>query len=41
MEMDMAEVMVFSGLLKLSVVEARMKMETGGMLRQGLRMGWC
>lgn len=39
--MEMAEVMVFSGLLKLSVVEARMKMETGGMLRQGLRMGWC
>ena len=33
------EVMVLSGLLKLSVIETRMKMEAGGVERQALRLG--
>lgn len=31
--------MVLNGFLKLSVVEARMKMEPGGVERQALRLG--
>ena len=39
MALDLVDVMVLSGLLKTSLVEARMKMETGGLLRQALRIG--
>ena len=39
MALDLVDVMVLSGLLKTSLVEARMKMETGGLLRQALRLG--
>ena len=35
----LSEVMVVSGLLKLGVVETRMKMDQGGMYRQALRLG--
>ena len=35
----LSEVMVISGLLKISIVEGRMKMEPGGMQRQALRLG--
>ena len=37
--LSLAEVVVLGGLLKMSPVEARMKMEGGGVLRQGLRLG--
>ena len=37
--LHLSEVMVISGLLKLTVVEGRMKMEHGGMQRQALRLG--
>lgn len=37
--LELAEVMVLNGLLKLSVVETRMKMEPGGVERQALRLG--
>ena len=37
--LELAEVMVLSGLLKLSVIETRMKMEAGGVERQALRLG--
>ena len=40
MALDLVDVMVLSGLLKTSLVEARMKMETGGLLRQALRIGF-
>ena len=39
LSLELAEVMVLGGFLKLSVVEARMKMEPGGVDRQGLRLG--
>ena len=39
MALDLVDVMVLSGLLKTSLVEARMKMETGRLLRQALRIG--
>ena len=39
MALDLVDVMVLSGLLKTSLVEARMKMEMGGLLRQALRLG--
>ena len=35
----LSEVMIISGLLKISIVEGRMKMEPGGMQRQALRLG--
>ena len=37
--MELEEVMVRSGLLKLSPVETKLKMEQGGCVRQGLRLG--
>lgn len=37
--LELSEVMVYNGLLKLSVLETRMKMEPGGVERQGLRLG--
>lgn len=37
--LELAEVMVLNGFLKLSVVEARMKMDPGGVERQALRLG--
>ena len=37
--LGLSEVMVVSGLLKLGVVETRMKMDQGGMYRQALRLG--
>ena len=39
--LELCEVFVLSGLLRLTPVEARMKMESGGALRQGLRLGRC
>lgn len=39
LSLDLAEVVVLSGLLKLSTIEARMKMEADGALKQGLRLG--
>ena len=39
MNLSLADPIILSGLLKLSPVEAKMKMEGGGVLRQGLRLG--
>ena len=39
LSLELSEVMVLNGLLKLSVLETRMKMEPGGVERQGLRLG--
>ena len=39
--LELSEVFVLSGLLKLSPVELRMRMEPGGTLKQGLRLGEC
>ena len=37
----LSEALVVGGLLRLSVVEGRVKMESGGMYRQALRQGMC
>ena len=39
LSLDLSEVFVLSGLLKLSPVELRMRMEQGGTVKQGLRLG--
>ena len=39
--LELCEVFVLSGLLRLTPVETRMKMDSGGALRQALRIGEC
>ena len=39
LSLELTEVMVLNGMLKLSVVETKMNMEPGGVERQGLRLG--
>lgn len=39
LSLELTEVIVLNGVLKLSVVETRMKMEPGGVERQALRLG--
>lgn len=39
LSLDLSEVFVLSGLLKLSPVELRMRMDHGGAGKQGLRLG--
>ena len=37
--LELHQSLVLDGSVKLSIIEARMDMESGGVLRQGLRMG--
>jgi len=39
LSLELSDVFVLSGLLKLGPVELRMKMEQGGMIKQALRLG--